>query len=228
MIENRRILVIGKSGSGKSWLVEYILERDIIDNEKNFLIFDPKGGEHNGFLDFPGARVLIVGREVFPHVNNEFCVGLLRMYKRLIVIPNMLDFAEIRKLMDCMSYAALQVGNLVVVLEEAQLIYPHNQTLKWSEILVTSGRSNHIDVIIVTQRPSEIDSTVVSQCNIRFFFQMDDEPDLERVKSLLKDAKKLLPELRPKQCYYRNYLTGENGFIDTSKYEKEKVVGHRG
>jgi len=96
---------------------------------------------------------------------------------------------------------------LLIVLEEA-----HNY-LKKDEITIASravqtiskeGRKYGVGISLISQRPSELDSTVLSQCGTIIALRMNNSQDRSHVKSAIQDELQmisdLLPSLRTGEC----------------------------
>ena len=69
--------------------------------------------------------------------------------------------------------------------------------------IAKEGRKNGIYLGLVTQRPSEIDATIISQCNTLFVMRMANERDQQLVQAAASDAAanlvRYLPSLAPRE-----------------------------
>ena len=83
---------------------------------------------------------------------------------------------------------------LMLVCEEAHRYVPANHNLGFEPCkraiarIAKEGRKYGVSLCIVTQRPAEIDPTIVSQCNTVFALRMSNDRDQEIVKSALSDT----------------------------------------
>lgn len=83
---------------------------------------------------------------------------------------------------------------LMLVCEEAHRYVPASQKLGFEPCrraiarIAKEGRKYGVSLCIVTQRPAEIDPTIVSQCNTVFALRMSNDRDQEIVKSALSDT----------------------------------------
>jgi len=83
---------------------------------------------------------------------------------------------------------------LMLVCEEAHRYVPANHSLGFEPCkraiarIAKEGRKYGVSLCIVTQRPAEIDPTIVSQCNTVFALRMSNDRDQEIVKSALSDT----------------------------------------
>jgi len=109
-----------------------------------------------------------------------------------------------------------QVGGknqpLLVVLEEA-----HNY-LKAGENSISSrtvrtiakeGRKNGAGLILVTQRPSELDETVLSQCGTMVALRMNNSKDRGHIKSAVQDELQTMVDLLPSLRTGEGLISGE-------------------
>ena len=83
---------------------------------------------------------------------------------------------------------------VTLVCEEAHRYVPANANLGFEPCkraiakIAKEGRKYGASLCIVTQRPAEIDSTILSQCNTVFALRMSNDRDQEIVKSAIADT----------------------------------------
>jgi len=83
---------------------------------------------------------------------------------------------------------------VTLVCEEAHRYVPQNSTLGFEPCkraiakIAKEGRKYGASLCIVTQRPAEIDSTILSQCNTVFALRMSNDRDQEIVTSAISDT----------------------------------------
>lgn len=83
---------------------------------------------------------------------------------------------------------------LMMVYEEAHRYVPKNQLSKYRDTRVAveriakEGRKYGISEMIVTQRPSEVSPTVLSQCNNFVVMKLTNQDDQNLIKSILPDT----------------------------------------
>jgi hypothetical protein len=73
-----------------------------------------------------------------------------------------------------LSRALYERGQTVLLVEEAHIVAPQGQTPRYAQVLVTDARTNANDLIMVTQRVQNLDTTMASQATIRVAFKMTD------------------------------------------------------
>jgi hypothetical protein len=82
---------------------------------------------------------------------------------------------------------------LCLILEEAHTYIPEDTSSKYSlclervEKIAKEGRKYGISLIVVTQRPSNISSTVLSQCGTFITLRLTNDLDQNKIKRLLPD-----------------------------------------
>lgn len=92
------------------------------------------------------------------------------------------------------SEEARRGSPVVVVCEEAHLYVPDRGEAQYASAqqavrtLVREGRKYGIGVMIVSQRPSELDATVLSQCSSWIVMRITNDVDRQQVRAALPDA----------------------------------------
>jgi uncharacterized protein len=83
---------------------------------------------------------------------------------------------------------------ITFVCEEAHRYVPNDQTLGFEPTkraiskIAKEGRKYGVSLCIVTQRPAELDSTILSQCNTVFSLRLTNERDQDILKAGISDA----------------------------------------
>jgi hypothetical protein len=92
---------------------------------------------------------------------------------------------------------------ILLVCEEAHLYAPENPdagfepTKRALSRIAKEGRKYGVSLAIITQRPAELDPTILSQCNTIFSFRLSNERDQEILKAGISDAAASLLEFVP-------------------------------
>ncbi len=100
---------------------------------------------------------------------------------------------------------------LLVVMEEAHR-YLHGEKSNASTMvkqIVKEGRKYGIGAMIVSQRPSEVDETVLSQCGTFFALRLSNSTDRAKVKGTLSDSLAGLMDMLPILRTGEAIITGE-------------------
>lgn len=127
----------------------------------------------------------------------------------------------IRIVFDTLFWAGgLPVGGreqpLLVVLDEAHRFVPEGQDTSAHRILTRvakEGRKYGVGLTVVTQRPSEIDSTILSQCGTMIALRTTNPSDRSRVASSFPDDLGGLVDLLPSLRTGEALLVGEAMFV---------------
>jgi len=92
---------------------------------------------------------------------------------------------------------------ITLICEEAHRYVPEDTELGFEPTkraisrIAKEGRKYGVSLGIVTQRPAELDATILSQCNTVFAMRMTNEKDQEIVKAAISDAATSLMEFIP-------------------------------
>lgn len=92
---------------------------------------------------------------------------------------------------------------ITLICEEAHRYVPEDTELGFEPTkraiarIAKEGRKYGVSLGIITQRPSELDATILSQCNTVFAMRMTNERDQEIVKAAISDAATSLLEFIP-------------------------------
>jgi DNA helicase HerA-like ATPase len=121
----------------------------------------------------------------------------------------------LRLIYDALFWAAeLPIGGrqrpLLLVLEEAHRFLPEDADTSAHRIFATvakEGRKYGVGLMLITQRPTEIDPTVLSQCGTMLALRMTNTADRSRVTAAFPDDLEGLTELLP------TLRTGEALFV---------------
>ena len=92
---------------------------------------------------------------------------------------------------------------ITFVCEEAHRYVPNDKTTGFEPTkraiskIAKEGRKYGVSLAIITQRPSELDPTILSQCNTIFSLRLTNERDQEILKAGISDAAASLLEFMP-------------------------------
>lgn len=119
---------------------------------------------------------------------------------------------------------------LLVVLEEAHIYLQGSNTEVSSKTLrniVKEGRKFGIGLMLSTQRPSELDDTVLSQCGTLIALRMNNSRDRGHIQSAIQDELQVLIDLLPSLRTGEAIISGEAVQVPSrvkfylSKYESK-------
>jgi len=138
------------------------------------------------------------------HSFHEFCEAMLRLKSMkqdnfTLVYQFDPESENGPELFDEIMRVCFYFGNIQVVIEEVQLYSSPHVLPKWLKHALLIGRHQGLSLLFTTQRPGELNKTVLSQCAHIFCGQIIEGNDLRYISSFLnQDSQKLssLPERR--------------------------------
>lgn len=189
-----RVAVIGQSGTGKSFgagaVIERILDPNHPDNPgQTFDIavhFDPED-EEKGLSDAdhdPLYRRLDVDAEL---ARNLEWMKVLYNHRRIRVVPDMTDDAK-AELYGVICGAVFElckdvVPDLTALVSGDEIGSYVTQTSADKRVLTvqTRGRKYGVETVHVMQRPQQAHTEMISQCDRRMYFRVNDDNDLGKL-----------------------------------------------
>lgn len=183
-------VIIGKSGSGKSYLTKYMVKRII-----------------------PGKKVLVISNSTeyskeipaLQHFDVDITkagkLNYLKMLSQLkyVSLNLLLDDENLVSEMDRIAESMLNLHNCVLVIDEAHIFFPRYRASKKLEILVKAGRKFGVDGIFITQMPVDLNTAPLKQKSFIISFQITEKSELERLRIGFEDYRLELPKLTDHQ-----------------------------
>ncbi len=166
--QNDRVLVAGKTGSGKTWLVQRLLAP-----VNRLIVIDPKATLRSWGLKEP-------------RVYDWFKFG--RGYPgRFRILPPVVDKPELWY--EDLFERLYAYGDLTIYIDEAYAVVPQGARAgKWLSALYTRGRELGIGVWAATQRPTWIPLFLMSEADWLIVFRLNLEEDRRRIASIAGEA----------------------------------------
>src|SRR4030043_512186 len=165
MSEKKIKLILGKRGTGKSYLANKLIE-----NEKRLLIFDTLGEYNNG----------VVFDAEYAERFREFWKRVYRGNFRLINRP-LNPESEI----DEIAELVFLLGNMTFLVEELDCYCTSWQISDAFAHIIQRGRHQNISLIGVTQRPFGTHRLLTSQAKEIYIFGTNEPRDRDYLKLLL-------------------------------------------
>jgi energy-coupling factor transporter ATP-binding protein EcfA2 len=166
--QNSRVLLVGKTGSGKTYLAVQMLKKI-----NRLVIFDTKGNLSGKFAAKPW------------NVKNvrKFARGA---NMRLIIGPAIGTPNEQMAIYDGIFKELYDIGNLTIYIDEIYGIVPPNKTIPpWLSAVYTRGRELKIGVWASSQRPSWIPMFLMSESEWFFIFKLQLDDDRKRMAGIV-------------------------------------------
>jgi ABC-type dipeptide/oligopeptide/nickel transport system ATPase component len=164
MKDKKITLAIGKSGSGKSYLVH-----KLIQGKRRLIIFDTMAEYTEGVV-FDDKRKFL-----------EYWKHCARKSFRLIYQP--LDDPE--EEIDDIAELVYHLGNVTFVIEEVTAYTRPNQISRQLAHCIQRGRHKNIELIGTTQRPYGLHRLLTSQCRDIYVFNTNEPRDRDYLRTLL-------------------------------------------
>lgn len=186
-ISNHLIFISGKTGCGKSTLLSYLILKSYKKKQRDGIVILDFKGEYKNLCQKTDFKYRPIDYETL--IENWIdWEGYLKNEPYLIIHPYNFSSEEYAEIADNIAKGVLKIGNMVYIIEEAQLAFPvHTSIRRNMSALITTGRSQGIDVFFVAQRPADVLTTAIAQANIRISFALDDKNDLQRVSTYFKE-----------------------------------------
>lgn len=159
---NRHVLILGKSGSGKTYLVKAALRSGKLG--RRVIVIDPDGE----YAEIPGVDEVTLD-ELLEKCPEE-------SYFNYSVIMD--DEETLQTDAEHIVRLAMAIGDCTVIFEEIA-DYSANPKIR---TVFRRGRKLGVRCIAISQRPAEIHKTVTSQAACVIAFHFDEPRDVEYIK----------------------------------------------
>ena len=158
--DRQRITIIGKTGSGKTQAAAWLLSKRSYTT-KPWIVFDFKYDD-------------LLGR--IPGKEEISLTARLPKYPGLYIVhPGPAD----KEAVENMLWTIWQRENTGVYIDEGYMI---PRTSAAFQSVLTQGRSKHIPVIMLTQRPVDVTRFAFSEADYVQCFQLTDQRDIKTVR----------------------------------------------
>jgi len=223
-VSNVISFICGKTGCGKSFLLNYLIHKEYFLKRRQGIVVLDFRGDHLNLLKQKEFKYLRISGNILNNYNIDW-VNVLQEYPYLIVEPWKLTQAEYQELGNQIALGIVEVQNRVFFLEEAQLCFSVYDSIKRGfGILTTTGRKIGIDFYFTSQRPGIVNSTAVSQANVRVAFTLDDVNDISRMRGHFPPEIDLT-KLRRFEFVAYNVFTHQQVISNTNDLKKiDKII----
>lgn len=175
----RQLGIIGKSGTGKSYLTNKII--DSLDSDRIICIDD-----HRQF------RTLRSSEQFFRISNIDDFVAAMIEKDSFKIICSFEDFFDYSYLFGLIW----QMNNLTIIVDEISIYADSFNIDVYLKEIVLRGRLKNISIIWNTQRPALINRTIFSQLTDLISFQIFDVRDIVYLPSRWKKSESVLSTLK--------------------------------
>lgn len=231
----KRFAVLGKTGSGKTVSAARLAEQ-AIKGGMQVVVFDVED-DYSTLNQIQQERVLVFS-DGFTDDKIKYIVDMVLEYP-VSIIFNLRSYfqnerdsimvAFLSLLWDRIDKNKLKLGMLIMV-DEAHKIIPQSrpsnmQLLIFIEQIAKQGRKRGVGLMIISQRPSEVQKNVLAQCDHKFFHRVDSPNDIDAYGEMLNFRGRSSSENRERvqdaimklakgQCFYQypTNIPGDKGF----------------
>lgn len=160
---SHKTAIVGRTGSGKTRFGTWLLSLSPFDKIPYVVIDHKREGLFEGI-----DRIREIGYSETPKFPGLY-----------LLQPDTREAAHDEKLDDWLLNA-LDRENIGLYIDEGYSIKPTSRAL---QTVLTQGRSKHVPVITLSQRPSRVSTFVFSEADFLAFFQLSREDDRKTAQS---------------------------------------------
>jgi len=206
-VNNRIWLIVGKSGCGKSWFGRYILGEYLQNRAIKYIVVVDNSSDHfYGGLQAQGFFFQEYGEaEAQGSYNWE---NFIKANKRVLIEITNLKQDEITRLMDDVSRALYDLGDSIILVDEAHIFFPREHQSIEFERLLRGGRKKGIDVILITQTLIDLNLIALRLANVLIVFQVTEANELERARQYFQMEREPIFNLKERQYFFKDMKTG--------------------
>lgn len=222
-----RVVVLGRSGTGKSYYVGYLLEQFVPDftYAVHFDIEDEEKGLSDKEHD-PLYETLYVDKSTAAEISWPKAIY---NHKKLRVVPSGLTTEEQREVYAQIAEAVMDLckdatpdATAIVSCDEAHNIVKQAAFDDRVERMITGGRKHGVECLHISQRPQLLHTTVISQADRRVYFAISDDNDIRKIDKQCGFPARRLESLQERTCIVENKDSGEHKEIDTNGVERKR------
>ncbi|MFA7290588.1 MAG: ATP-binding protein [Melioribacteraceae bacterium] len=189
-----------------------IMRNKLKDNRYNFL-FNPK--EYKP--DSEGKCAKDLNDLLFEWFDGKKPITILDLSGVPPEITQTISGTLLKLIFDSLFWGQnLNIGGkeqpLLIVLEEAHSYLKAGEdsiSSKTVQNIAKEGRKYGVGLMLVTQRPSELDETVLSQCGTMIALRMNNSKDRGHIKSAIQDELQTIVDLLPSLRTGEGIISGE-------------------
>jgi hypothetical protein len=178
-----RIAIVGRTGSGKTQAAIWHLSLSDFD-QRPWVILDYKDDELVNAIE--GAELID-----FDEMPFEPGIYILK------ILPGKEEEARVSE----WFREVWETENMGVMIDEGYMIDRNDQ---WFNACLTQGRSKHISMIVLSQRPVWLSRFVFSEANFFQVFDLTHSKDMDKVREYIRDDDRNVLDhpLAPFHSYY--------------------------
>jgi hypothetical protein len=215
-----RVVVIGQSGTGKSYYTGYLLEVTVpefglaihydIEDEEIGLSHKDHDPIYSTFEPTPSTARKIDWQQ------------FIAKYKKIRIVPEGMTMDQKKTLYAVICQSVMDICQkhrqvtAFVSCDEAHNLVPQTAFDDRVERLITGGRKHGAECLHISQRPQLLHTTVISQGDRRIYFRVNDDNDISKINKISSFDARKLESLPDRTCIVENKSTGDYKQIDTN------------
>lgn len=183
------VAVAAQSGWGKSAKAQEMMEKNAPEYER-LVVLDYKD-EFRGLVKADLASWLIVGPEEASWSTAAWR-EVLRRNPRIVLARYRLSEDEWKEVAARIIAAARDLGDVLIAVDEAHFVAPQRGKIPDAvKGLATTGRGEGASSMWITQRLTELEETVLAQCQARVLGGFEGPGDLDKISPVIGYPAKL-------------------------------------
>lgn len=119
------------------------------------------------------------------------------------------------------------MGNVQAVIDEIQLFCTPHYMPPYLENLYFIGRHKKVGVTAITQRPSRLNKSCLSQSNHVFVGQLHEKNDISVVANFLNLSYQEISSLKPREFYHYSPTYGRSKFSTETSQNKSEIIQNK-
>ena len=177
---NNLLGVFGTSGTGKSYMVKWILKRYMKNRKRDYFLIIDDDLENVKEYKKMGFKVEEINQNIL-NKNINFA-QYLKTVKKLVLVDQGLIKGEVREFLNNLGYQIRQMKSTLLIIDEAHHFlkrgkYEPEQILRYQR----EGRKRGNDLIITTHRITDISTDFHNLLNSLIVFRLNNINAVKRV-----------------------------------------------
>lgn len=177
---NNRIGVFGTSGTGKSWLMKWIIKQYIKHNKRRYYVIIDDNIRNVKEYQELNFKLQAVNRSM---INQEYNFkSFIKYHEKVCFIFDDLLQEEIKEFLNKIGYALYSLTDSLLAVDESHYFLTPGKN-EPSEILryERGGRKQGSDFILSTHRTTDISPDFINLLNVKISFRVNEINTIERL-----------------------------------------------
>jgi len=209
-MQNRRWLILGTTGSGKSYFTAHLINEYVsMKARKHIVIVDSTESYRESLTWLRHCNVPSPKKSGMDFATIDFESVILQSQFILFEVCGLLP-AEDVAFLDCLCAAVMNVRDVLFVVDEAHRYLPKDKPSTEFLILLREGRKRYITPCLVTQFPVDLNLIARRGANSLVVFKLLDDTDTERTGFYLETRPEEVMNLELYHFFLKDRDTGES------------------